>query len=393
MSSDPSRNEPCPCGSGKKFKRCCIGAERKERSSSALHGKTRSLGRAAELMIERRSQLPNVLERLGRLMRRGGPLAQVRFDWAKLEPAMAGAIWSGELDDRREAVLRQILTPQFVEEAMAQFDEVLNDQTLPAGDLEAIAVAYLMCEVSLAQATDLELNPVFKVLLHVQANERIQGRDTFHRKTRELLQAMRETGNFEVTPATVAEFEALMVGDDQLRASLEKGERAFNQKTFARLRSDAAPQGVLTLEEHLWVCLHIAEALEPGHAEPALQKTGAQAAVDALDLALDDGFLDEIGARLERIARAEAQDLARRAEWELLRSVYAQNPLIFLASLAAAGKSRPSLRSPREAELFAEPDAENAPQLISQIAADLEAAGAKGPSRLMRRVEERFFST
>ena len=30
----PGRNEPCPCGSGKKFKQCC--AAKKDRSSRAL---------------------------------------------------------------------------------------------------------------------------------------------------------------------------------------------------------------------------------------------------------------------------------------------------------------------------------------------------------------------
>jgi len=25
MSSKPGRNDPCPCGSGKKYKRCCLG--------------------------------------------------------------------------------------------------------------------------------------------------------------------------------------------------------------------------------------------------------------------------------------------------------------------------------------------------------------------------------
>lgn len=27
MSSDPGRNQPCPCGSGAKYKNCCLGVE------------------------------------------------------------------------------------------------------------------------------------------------------------------------------------------------------------------------------------------------------------------------------------------------------------------------------------------------------------------------------
>jgi uncharacterized protein YecA (UPF0149 family) len=32
--SRPQRNEPCPCGSGKKYKRCCLGAESTPRGAS-----------------------------------------------------------------------------------------------------------------------------------------------------------------------------------------------------------------------------------------------------------------------------------------------------------------------------------------------------------------------
>lgn len=31
----PGRNDPCPCGSGKKYKRCCLRAERAAASESA----------------------------------------------------------------------------------------------------------------------------------------------------------------------------------------------------------------------------------------------------------------------------------------------------------------------------------------------------------------------
>jgi hypothetical protein len=34
---DVGRNDPCPCGSGKKFKKCCLNAERSSQSVTALH--------------------------------------------------------------------------------------------------------------------------------------------------------------------------------------------------------------------------------------------------------------------------------------------------------------------------------------------------------------------
>jgi len=42
------RNDPCPCGSGKKFKHCCLGKENSTASSHGAAGMSESLRKALE---------------------------------------------------------------------------------------------------------------------------------------------------------------------------------------------------------------------------------------------------------------------------------------------------------------------------------------------------------
>jgi hypothetical protein len=35
MSHRPSRNDPCPCGSGKKYKKCCLGSQKSNQQEGA----------------------------------------------------------------------------------------------------------------------------------------------------------------------------------------------------------------------------------------------------------------------------------------------------------------------------------------------------------------------
>ena len=46
MSATPGRNQPCPCGSGKKFKRCCAS------NPTILHGVCASCGKLAASGLE-----------------------------------------------------------------------------------------------------------------------------------------------------------------------------------------------------------------------------------------------------------------------------------------------------------------------------------------------------
>jgi tetratricopeptide (TPR) repeat protein len=50
--SKPGRNDPCPCGSGKKYKQCCISREQDAAAAAAIAARTQ----AAEAAAARREQ-------------------------------------------------------------------------------------------------------------------------------------------------------------------------------------------------------------------------------------------------------------------------------------------------------------------------------------------------
>jgi len=291
----PARNDPCPCGSGKKFKRCCLEAH--VPPTVAPNGDARSLALASAdiLMVGDHARLPAILERVGALMVRGGPLEGIRLDWRQVEEAVRGVDLHDSSGEATEKVLRTVLTRRFVEKAKRATFDALAGEGLSPGDLEAIAVAHTMLDLTLADRRHpLEVNPVLKVLLRVQAAERTQARDAFWQRTRELGVALRDrpmTAGLDLPHDEMNELVELVEADDELRTRLEKATDVLQEQTLKRLQSADAPQGVLTVEEHLWVLLHMSDALEK---LPDDSKQVAPLVVEALDKALDDEFDDTI---------------------------------------------------------------------------------------------------
>jgi tetratricopeptide (TPR) repeat protein len=64
--NQPGRNDPCPCGSGKKYKKCCLPREEAARSAARPPGGDENAGEpyVAELRPELDEQVDAVLERL-----------------------------------------------------------------------------------------------------------------------------------------------------------------------------------------------------------------------------------------------------------------------------------------------------------------------------------------
>ncbi|MHB8876123.1 MAG: hypothetical protein ACYC8T_20735 [Myxococcaceae bacterium] len=365
-------------------------------SPSAGDARSLALLQAAVLLAEGSPRLKAVLSRLGELMGREGPLCKIRFDWPQLEEAIAHVDWRGELDERRERVLRKVVTRPFVERAMREYHEALDLEGLSGADLEAIAVGYSMLDISLADRRSLfELNPVLKVLLHVQAAERVEARNTFFEKMSGLTQSVRDKTahmSLEADPRVLAEISELIEGDGKLRARLERVTAELHGEIVARFRSDDAPQEVLTIEEHLWVLLHFAEAVESLPEDEISGKAAAQLAVDALAKVLDEEFDEAISGRLRARANDTGRSRDERLQWELLRSAHEVKPTVFVLALVSGDRSRPLFRSARERELHQKIETAEALGLLREVRGELERAGEARPAKLLHRVEEKFFA-
>ena len=185
------RNQPCPCGSGKKFKRCCLSREGARKSSTP-----RSPAEDVALIpiLHNLERLNEDLERLASLFQTVPSLDEIRFDRVKIANFIAAEI--SDLEGAEDANQRI--------DALAQryFDEVEAGK-LPKGtsgrlllvarhetqtaDLRALALGLFLCAATETNAGDsggvssAGPNPLVVVLFRlsiqkaVRADQTVQG--------------------------------------------------------------------------------------------------------------------------------------------------------------------------------------------------------------------------
>jgi len=76
----------------------------------------------------------------------------------------------------------------------------------------------------------------------------------------------------------------------------------------------------------------------------------------------------------------------------MVRSTLYQRPLVFLAALVSANRSRPLFRSERESELFEKFETAEALGLLREVRRDLERTGETRPARMLQEIEAKFFT-
>ena len=106
------RNDPCPCGSGRKFKKCCLGQDR--RVSAGNSGSPGELGPEIVPRLFDQDAAFEDIERLSRIMDRDPAFANVGFTGADIsafmekvrmsEPALFEALQSGDLETSASAL-------------------------------------------------------------------------------------------------------------------------------------------------------------------------------------------------------------------------------------------------------------------------------------------------
>lgn len=163
----PSRNEPCPCGSGQKYKRCCLGDSR--RSGGNLlsflpprRGRPTGVDEVtaeAAVLAEDVLHSPDVLRALSdgmvllrEMFREEGPLASLRWSWDEFAPVVERHIYQvtaevEDMDERRARLFTRCAPELLSPERLERFEQVLRrtmmepERTL--GERRALAMAVL----------------------------------------------------------------------------------------------------------------------------------------------------------------------------------------------------------------------------------------------------------
>jgi SEC-C motif-containing protein len=161
-----SRNEPCPCGSGQKYKRCCLGDFRRAGATlppvvprrgrpSGVDAVTAEAAVLSEDVLccpERLVRMSEGLVLLREMFRPDGPLASLRWSWDEFVPVIERHIHrvTDEVEDmeERRALLFARCAPELLDsERVERFDQGFRHVLMEPGrtpeERRALAMAVL----------------------------------------------------------------------------------------------------------------------------------------------------------------------------------------------------------------------------------------------------------
>lgn len=217
------RNDICPCGSGKKYKRCCLGARDASPRARAL-GESSAADRLAVLGVDGLRILAELneggqdalvdsrIQRCGELLAPGGPLAHVRFDEEPFRAALehlveaAGNAQSREREGRREqtppwlAAFRRaadsLAPPPVLDRMTNSLLAVLAAGSLSRHDWDAVATLVLPSVLALdARPWEPATVPLLELVYHVQLGEHFDALPGTMRELDAITARFRESGS------------------------------------------------------------------------------------------------------------------------------------------------------------------------------------------------------
>jgi hypothetical protein len=340
--SKPGRNDPCPCGSGKKYKVCHAAEDRAKAapppsaSPSPNNPLKQDMDAALALLGEADvSHLSRALEHLGVLLAAAGVQPGLRFDdkafsdhvgqsLARLA-AEEGLDALRARDTLRLGVIRDLGTRAFQE----KLGSALLVQAAKGGrtpeERRALCVGALLATA--AKKTGKvrpEDNPVMDVVFDVQFREWSKKHAELVGKYESLMarmdpESLTPEASEALRKAEAGELDALVKhvqADPALveRISREAKERA--QRVEAKLRDPATPS-VFSPEEELWLTCALWEPLRAMKSQPKDPEGRRQVIAGLLRAvkgAVDADFLEGMLERLRAGAKDAAADEATR-EW------------------------------------------------------------------------------
>lgn len=408
------RNEPCPCGSGKKYKRCCLGEDRhsgpfvlpplvrrgRPQGVDPVTAEAAVLAEDVLLSSEPFQLIADGMSVLGELFREGGPLESLRWPWDEFVPVVERFIHrvTEEVEDMEERRARlfdrcapELLSPQRVE----RFDQELRRALMaPERTLEerrALAVAVL--EMYSAPRHPPYTHGRHKTVAWLMLEQVTEWAQRRCRVTDAVGRAMGEHPRGpdwrEWSPATQRRFmeepetvmEAVMEAADADPLLLEMA-RKYEQSLLIAILEGHTPE-VLHGEEWLWMTVVLREPLR---VEPEQAK---HVEAGALLARLDEEVCQAVLSRVEAASR-DRSSLPEAQQWfEWAYKVLLVHPLAFFGAFAKAREARLRERFEGEADLVAELQRRERwrAEDLEPYRLNLEARGAHGAGHRVRRLQ------
>ena len=415
----PGRNDPCPCGSGKKYKACHAGEDRAARAAAApppplrAAPDARKVGAELEAAVQLlgdadTSRLSSALERLGQLLEAFGPAPGLRFPPEAFgahvsahlqgladqeeagDAAAAGTEPEAGLSDARRALLvstvRALATPTFLESLRLALLQRAQDPARSAEERQALYVGAMLAATGKgavavkgakggkgAPRFAAEDVPVLDVLFDVQLREWTARQEGLAAKLAEQLAAQADED-----PAAHERLEA------------EGRERAA--RVEAALRRPETPALFLP-EEELWLTCVLWGPLgtvKEARADPAARRTAVTGLIRAVRAALTPqaapGLLEGLLARLRQQAKDPAATQEARAFFTDAAIAFEAEPARMVMAALFTARQESLGRSAEEMVLLADLRAKTrwTPGDLEPLRVHLEAAGLAQPAERVR---------
>jgi hypothetical protein len=350
------RNDPCPCASGRKYKRCCLDADEERRRAARASGRsggadgaTRFRRAVERAMVAVRSadqqEIARWLASFGDLCLDG--LDGLRFDERAFGQVANDALSGSDPPGRDEllaACLGKLVDAAFMDGLIKAVVAHGTNEALGEDARQAIALAYICLEVGKDDFSNQLARAPVEIIFETQLRQWIARRTSLDRRLDELAEAA-QRGELDYQELSrraeeLAETEKETLASVDTKGLLEAADRGLKRLSDRR----AAP--LLAGDEIVWLLVAIWEPLVAA-ARSAGGDVGAkerlvQRLVEAVDPELEKTLLDRA---LKDVMRAPQK--ARQVRYERLVALQ-QNPLAAVGR-ALFTKPSPYLRHRSEA--------------------------------------------
>ncbi|HEX8821398.1 MAG TPA: SEC-C metal-binding domain-containing protein, partial [Archangium sp.] len=355
----PGRNDPCPCGSGKKYKACHAAEERAREAASnpppaAAHPLAQDLQAALDMLGQSdMSRVSETLERLGELLKEWGPAPGLRFDAESFDKHVSRQVERLEEAIERDpaqakhalrvGTVRELGTRAFLERLRTTLLARATTAGLSSEDRQALCLGALLASTPKTGQFQPEDRPVLDVVFDAQFQEwSMRQRQSLASKLEvltssaedisdEAREAMRKAGEGEMEPLV-----KYVESDPKLAARIAHEARERSARVEAAMREPTTPS-VFTPEEQVWLTSVLWEslrALKTPDPDADVRRASVTKFLGAAKAALEDdrefvaGMLERMRARskdttLDEVTRAFFTDAAVAFEAEPVRMVLA----------------------------------------------------------------------
>ncbi|WP_309893418.1 SEC-C metal-binding domain-containing protein [Archangium sp.] len=355
----PSRNEPCPCGSKQKYKKCCLGASRRSGSPGAPPPRrpppsgVDAVTAEAAVLAEELMASPHILERISdgmvvlrAMFEEGGPLACLRWSWDELVPPVERHIFRvteevEDMEERRDRLFDRcapdLLSPERVERFDQELRRVLMEPGRTLEERYALAMAVLdLREMPRHPPYTHRRHQTLAWLMNAQVTEWAERRCRLNDAVGRALGEDPRTSRPEMSARALRR--VLEEPDVVMEAVREAAEAdplmleivgKYEQTLLLSILHGRTPE-VLYGEEWLWMTVVLREPLriEPERAEAV--------DVEALLTRLDEEVKQDVLTRVEAASRDRSSPPEAQQWFEWAYKLIRVRPLAFFGAFAKA---------------------------------------------------------